>query len=148
MLELIFILVISAIIGWGSHYFCTGLDRWMDYAGIFYNLRLKKFLYLVHENRYDDILEDYVRIPMIEIDGELPIVTHTRLMSELFWKLADREHSFKLWVCVECMSMRFNAVMSLILVIFAALNFGWIYIFSYPLIVLVSTIFLYKTNGL
>ncbi len=153
MLDLIVIyltisIILGILIGHASYYVCYGVDRWMDYNGIFYKLRLGKFYKICNKLKYNDLLQKAFNVDKIKDNEKLDIVTHSDYMSELFWTLADRYAPFKLWVCVECMSVRFSLVTSLITTsLFAYIQHDKIYFLMFPVINIGALTIIYKIQA-
>lgn len=149
MLETILIIIGTGIfIGFTGYYFCRGLDSWMDYGSIFYKFRLNKFHKLCSEFEHYDLKEQaYGLEAVISEDGE-NFSAHVEYMNKLFWELADRVHSFKLWICVDCMSVRYVLYVSILAAITLSFYYGSaLYLLSLPLIFIIAISTIYKVNA-
>lgn len=148
IIELIGIVIVGILIGYSAHYICKGVDNWMDYGSIFYLVRLEKFKRICGKYGYTDLLERAEKVNEYREDDTIPFTSHISYMSKLFWELADRHHPFKLWVCVECMSIRYVLYVSLLAVILICfyLNSAW-YLLSLPLINAAAITTIYRVNG-
>jgi len=148
ILELILISFIGCVIGYTGYYFCRALDSWMDYGSIFYQLRLRKFLSVCYKHGYTDLIEAAGMVGDVKGQDQSDFAEHIDYMNSLFWTLADRVHSFKLWVCVDCMSVRYVVYVSFSVCVLICLYLSSpFYLLTLPLINLMAIVTIYRINA-
>jgi hypothetical protein len=113
---LILLYSFSVAIGFISYYFAIGLDSMMDWGSIFGKFRYKKFLKYAITHK-ELITKSTLVHSMDANDGEAKVVTRANFMNALYWELVSWEPKFKLWVCVECMSVRLATYLNLLMIL-------------------------------
>ena len=114
----LFLLYSLAIaIGFISYYFAIGLDSMMDWGSIFGKFRYRKFIKYALTHK-DLITKSTLVYSMDALEGEAKVTTRANYMDSLYWELVSFEPKFKLWVCVECMSVRLATYLNFFMIIF------------------------------
>ncbi len=114
-MSILLIYALAVVIGFVSYYFAIGLDSMMDWGSIFSKIRYKKFLKYALTHK-DLITKSALVYSMDALEGEAKVTTRANYMDGLYWELVSFEPKFKLWVCVECMTVRIAAYLNLLMV--------------------------------
>lgn len=123
----------AVVIGFISYYFAIGLDSMMDWGSIFGKFRYNKFRKYAHAHK--DLIAKSILVHSMEAnEGEFKVVTRANYMNSLYWELVSFEPKFKLWVCVECMSIRLASILNLLMIIsiFLFLSHSWFIFLNIP----------------
>ena len=112
---LFLIYAFAVVIGFISYYFAIGLDSMMDWGSIFGKFRYRKFL--KYALTHKDLISKSALVHSMDAnEGEFKVTTRANYMNAIYWELVSWEPKFKLWVCVECMSVRIAAYLNLIMI--------------------------------
>lgn len=151
-MDFLFIFFVSCLlavgIGFVSFWLCYGLDRMMDYGGFMWKLRFNKFLSISLFEEKRKAFEVF----KIENEDEPGMTFAKRIdfLSNIYWRKAADVTSFKLWLCVECMSIRMSLILNIIYTFILVLIFGCFYLLMYFPLNLISASIIYfnvRKNG-
>lgn len=138
---IVFSLIYAAISGFIVYYMMWGIDRMMNYGGVLWKLRFNKYLRLCNDQEKAEARKVFA---VKSDNSQIPtIVSRIDYLNELYWTKAADITSFKLWICVECMTVRFLIYINLIISIWLGYVFGWPFVLLYVPINMVSTAIVY-----
>lgn len=126
---LIFSLIVGCCTGFVFYYLIWGIDRMMNYGGIFWKVRFNKYLKYCTREEKNIAYEVY---SLKSDNQQIPdIVARIDFLNTLYWKKAAEYTSLKLWLCTECMTIRFTLYANFLTAIYFMIYFGWVYILIY-----------------
>ena len=145
MIISIILYILAIPLGFVSFWFAVGLDSMMDWGGFFQKIRFKKFLKYAKDNHKDLIVRSALVHSLQPEQGEQKGTARANFMASLYYELAAEVLAFKLWVCVQCMSVRIALYLNICLYIFALYfsRFEWLILFNYPFTFMVAISVIY-----
>jgi len=151
MILAFFLCCFGVIIGFISLYLAVGLDSMMDWGGIFSKYRYNKFLQFAKDNHKDLITKSTLVYSMEANEGESKGTTRANFMHSLYLELSADLNKFKLYICIECMSVRIAVYINILAHLFCILFLGgsWFLLFNLPFsfLVIISVIYFNIKNG-
>lgn len=147
------LIILTCLIGAASYYVASGVMNMLEFGGIFWKLRLNKFL------KYADgfqitIISDILKQDLndkdmdnLKLNETYPFEEKRDSLNKLFWQIVTDKPELKLWLCAECLAYRI-AIFYTICVLTLCFWFGYIswwgglifWFFSLPLLTSAITI--------
>lgn len=109
------VLIFSFLLSYVSYYLSYGLDRMMNYGGIFDFIRFNRFKYYAKEIGREDLIL-LAKNPKVDETSKKTVIIQISSHRQRFYNIvAAYSKGFKKWICVECMSVRICILLNVLI---------------------------------